>query len=478
MSKNALRDRLGLPPLSRDACKSEDTPSAADSAVNVRPRLLRGGSLPVQGLPRPALRRGATDPPPASPRKTPTKLVPLHSARGDDVRWKSWTTSEDVSGPDVTAGRASADSMPPSGRVSGNLKHQEAGDALPPPKGASGLLRPLSVGSGDSSPRVLLGRLQGVWQRRAAEDADLKKPLKVDTTAAPVESAKIPVSVSAQTSARSTPTPQNPEGASKCSSRASRLSPSTPEQPESVPRPPFEASVAAEAWEPPRSSRQPLRAFTRLRTCELSPMPDTESVLGSFHAAAALGRGLFWPATFERYAMGRMPGMSKVTGACLGPAEFGRLLRDHGVELGYDVRCRALELVSGSNCVHSTDFQSFFDFIEATARLWVAADPTIGKNTKGKKKKRRGKKPEEAALAVARAVFNSYDVERTGVIDREGYMKLLRDKSQVPQNIEEWQDLCRQVSFCRQDGLPGPLDFPDFLRFVVRLSSDGMDISD
>jgi len=86
-------------------------------------------------------------------------------------------------------------------------------------------------------------------------------------------------------------------------------------------------------------------------------MPDVEELLG-IGPAVSFGHGLLWPGTFQQYAVGWMPG------ACLGVAEFGRLLRENHVILDYASRCRILELAVGRGA-QIIDFPALLSFVEA-----------------------------------------------------------------------------------------------------------------
>jgi len=206
-------------------------------------------------------------------------------------------------------------------------------------------------------------------------------------------------------------------------------------------------------------------AWTQLRTRELAPMPDVEELLG-IGPAVSFGHGLLWPGTFQQYAVGWMPG------ACLGVAEFGRLLRENHVILDYASRCRILELAVGRGA-QIIDFPALLSFVEATARSVTLAEDLRASGGPRRGRRKRVRRPEQAAVAVLQAVFNSYDRDGQGELCREDYMRLVRDRGQVPRTPEEFHDLHRQVAFCREDGLPGPLDFAAFIRLVTYLSGAG-----
>ncbi|CAJ1355333.1 unnamed protein product [Effrenium voratum] len=213
-----------------------------------------------------------------------------------------------------------------------------------------------------------------------------------------------------------------------------------------------------------RGSRQPFQMWTRLRTRELMPMPHMEDILG-IGPAVSFGHGLLWSGIFQQYAVGWLPGMSPSGSVTLGAAELGKLLRENHVNLDYASRCRVIELAGGRNA-QSMDFLGFRRLVESTAKGAVFLEDLSATGLKTRKR------PDEAALAVVRAVFNSY-AEGKAEMEREDYMRLLRDRAQVPRSSEGMQDLQRQLAFCREDGLPGPLDLTAFMRFLAFLGSSG-----
>jgi len=333
--------------------------------------------------------------------------------------------------------------------------------------------------SAASSPRVLLGRLHGVWQHRARE-TDLKKHAD-----SPGPKAETSGTQTAQTSVHEQPYPEETAprqsllkaaaaALAASSAQAFRIDSRASASPGmATPRPMSETKANSPRYGSDISIYTPIQAFTRLRTRGLEPMPDTDKLIGAGHAAL-LGHGLLWQASFQRFAVGWMPGAS-LSGACLGVAEFGRLLREHGVKLDYEARCKALELAAGKGS-QALDFQGFIGFVHATAQSAAAVSPPRHVEELLSKQelsmRRKCKRPEEVAMSVLRAVFNSYDLERTGSLAREEYFRLLRDRSQVPKTIQDLEDLSRQLAYCREDYLPGPLNFMEFARFLTCLNGD------
>lgn len=210
---------------------------------------------------------------------------------------------------------------------------------------------------------------------------------------------------------------------------------------------------------------KPLQTWTRLRPRELAPMPDVEALLG-IGPAVSSGHGLLWPGCFQQYAIGWMPGMS-LSGVTLSAAELGKLLREQRINLDYMSRSRVLELATGRGA-QSIDFWAFRHLVEETARSATFAEDQGNEGLP--QRRRKANLPEEAAMAVVRAVFNSYDSSKTGELMRQDYMRILRDCNQVPRTAEDLRDFTKQLAFCREDGLPGSLDFMAFMRFVVFLS--------
>eukprot|EP00438_Fugacium_kawagutii_P031663 Skav207332 [mRNA] locus=scaffold3027:291931:295817:- [translate_table: standard] len=174
---------------------------------------------------------------------------------------------------------------------------------------------------------------------------------------------------------------------------------------------------------------KPLQTWTRLRPRELAPMPDVEALLG-IGPAVSFGHGLLWPGCFQQYAIGWMPGMS-ISGVHLSAAELGKLLREHRVNLDYMSRSRVLELAAGRGA-QSIDFHAFFRLVED-----LQPDPGAPRRHK------LTDLPEEAAMAV--------DSGKTGELMRPDYMRILRDRNQVPRTAEELRDLTKYLAFCREE---------------------------
>jgi len=222
----------------------------------------------------------------------------------------------------------------------------------------------------------------------------------------------------------------------------------------------IQQDVDPEATEP----FKPLQTWTRLRHRELAPMPDVEALLG-IGPAVSFGHGLLWPGCFQQYAIGWMPGMS-LSGVHLSAAELGKLLREQRINLDYMSRSRVLELAAGRGA-QSIDFLAFLHLVEETARSATFAEDLLANEGP---RRRKPEPPEEVAMAVVRAVFNSYDSSKAGELTRQDYMRILRDRNQVPRTADELRDFTKHLAFCREDGLPGSLDFVAFMRFVVFLS--------
>lgn len=162
------------------------------------------------------------------------------------------------------------------------------------------------------------------------------------------------------------------------------------------------------------------------------------------------GRGLLAQDVFERYCSG----VGSNSGARLGSAELGRLLRDFHINLDYQGRCHALELASGRGA-QSADFPAFLRLVAAAAG--------------GPHMQRPGLAQDEAASAVLQAVFHSYDTNHSGRLEREECMRLLTDCGKAPQTVEQSQEICRKLALCRNDGLPGALDFGEFQHLLQKV---------
>eukprot|EP00931_Biecheleriopsis_adriatica_P039372 TRINITY_DN22518_c0_g1_i1.p1 TRINITY_DN22518_c0_g1~~TRINITY_DN22518_c0_g1_i1.p1 ORF type:complete len:438 (-),score=78.13 TRINITY_DN22518_c0_g1_i1:33-1313(-) len=335
--------------------------------------------------------------------------------------------------------------------------------------------------SASSSPRVLLGRLHGVWQQRREDwgPADTQKsptPELRSKQSTPRQSSLIAAAASMTGSAANgafaagAVASSSTTASSSCTSgRESRLSSNCTSGRESR-LSDFSCCSGEDTTGLGREQllepRPLLVAWTRLRTRDLDPLPDSEKLLG-IGPASFVGHGLLWSGSFQRYAVGLLPGMTK-SSVCLGVAELGRLLREHRIALDYGARCRIIELAAGQGA-QNIDFRAFAKLVEATAQSATEAQE---RQPHARRCRSKARQPEEVALAVVRAVFNSYDFSRNCELAREDCMRLLRDRGQVPRTLQESKDLSHQLAFCREDGLPGPLSFPEFMRFLVFLSGE------
>eukprot|EP00930_Biecheleria_cincta_P024620 TRINITY_DN17608_c0_g1_i1.p1 TRINITY_DN17608_c0_g1~~TRINITY_DN17608_c0_g1_i1.p1 ORF type:complete len:456 (-),score=59.34 TRINITY_DN17608_c0_g1_i1:403-1770(-) len=449
MAHETMRLRLGLPPLSSRPRGSFFLPGIYTGAVNENCRL----HTPVQQ------RQKATDEPPKKP-----------EARSVATCWDDWQCAT----ADVVGNRSKNAQTPPRNYSSrsyiraGSIESaqtQESGNSRV--DRATSKQRPSSAGS---SPRVLLGRLRGFWKHDTVKDDAAKQ----DSTS--VQGTVPTVPPTEQESQQSTPRLPSlltsAAAAMASSARAAQAS-CAEDSRGSEPRrsQPFQQqpSLKQTDQDAPRTG-----IFTRLGIRELDPVPDSNPFTAG-GSGDFLGHGLLWPPCFQRYAVGCTAGML-CEGICLGVAELGRMLREHQVELDYESRCRIMELIGGKGA-QAMDFNVFQELVEFTAGTATqaasqCADAIVGCQHRGNRRRKGSKSPESVALAVVRAVFNSYDFSCTGMLRREDYMRLLRDRGQTPRNQEECENLSRQLAFCREDGLPGPLNFMGFMRLLVFLNGD------
>lgn len=455
MAHDTMRLRLGLPPLSSRPKDSSSLPEISTRAANEDSHL----STPIKQR-----RRAATD---ESPKKTEAKFV--------GVCWdECQRTAADAPGNQ----RDNAKTPP---RTYSSRSYIRAGSIEPEHADASRSSRvdqatsnrPSSAGS---SPRVLLGRLRGVWKHHTEKDEVGQK----DSSSVQEQTQH---AVPTKQGSQQATTPRLPSLLTTAAVAMASAAATAAQASCADDRRASENFIQPRRSQPSRrrpSSKQTAKdapgkgIFTRLVIRDLDPVPDSNPFTGG-GSGDFLGHGLLWPACFQRYAVGWTSGMS-CEGICLGVAEFGRMLREHQVELDYESRCRVMELISGKAAL-AMDFHVFRQLVESTAGSATQAvshcvDTIVGCQHRGNRRRKGSKSPESVALAVVRAVFNSYDFSCTGMLRREDYMRLLRDRGQTPRSPDEYENLSRQLAFCREDGLPGPLNFMGFMRLLVFLSGD------
>lgn len=445
MAHETMRLRLGLPPLSIQAKGSCFLPQICTGAVNENGRLF----TPIKQR-----RKEAAD---ESPKKS--------EARFFAPCWDDWQCAADDA-----IGNRSNDAKTPYSSRSYTRAGQIQGSCNSPADQAISNPRPSSAGS---SPRVLLGRLRGFWKHDAGKDDAGKQDsawVQGTATTAPTEqdfqrtTTRLPSLLTTAAAAMAS-SARAAQASCADDSRGSHNS-VHPRRSQPFQRQPIPKQTDQDV---PRTG-----IFTRLVIRDLGPVPDSNPFTAG-GSGDFLGHGLLWPPCFQRYAVGCTAGMS-CEGTCLGVAEFGRMLREHQVELNYESRCRAMELIGGKGA-QAMDFHVFRELVEFTAGTATQAasqcvDAIVGCQHHGNRRRKGLKSPESVALAVVRAVFNSYDFSSTGMLRREDYMRLLRDRGQTPRNQEECENLSRQLAFCREDGLPGSLNFMGFMRLLVFLNGD------
>jgi len=120
----------------------------------------------------------------------------------------------------------------------------------------------------------------------------------------------------------------------------------------------------------------------------------------------------------------------------LGVAELGNLLREHGIEMDLNMPDTSIDL------------GSFREFIAASERC-------------------RGYSMD--MRAVLRGVFESYDINRSGLLEPTEYSRLLEDYGRTPRNLQESKDLGALIASCRESGIVGALCFDEFLVLACKL---------
>mmetsp|Transcript_1567 Transcript_1567/g.3231 ORF Transcript_1567/g.3231 Transcript_1567/m.3231 type:complete len:430 (-) Transcript_1567:93-1382(-) len=199
-------------------------------------------------------------------------------------------------------------------------------------------------------------------------------------------------------------------------------------------------------WSPPESKRAeaevsctgPLAAFTKLKIGELLDVvgigPDSSAVRDRW--AALPEHGLLAREVFERYC---------VDNGRLGAPELLWLLRDYGIMLDYDGACRILSTVTDRG-ERQIDFDGFSRIVAE------AGTPHHGYT--------------HEVFILLKGVFNSYDKNKSGLLERQEWLRLLQDASHGVDAAEETTQL---ISSCRQGGV-GPLTFQQFLVLMQNLN--------
>lgn len=134
----------------------------------------------------------------------------------------------------------------------------------------------------------------------------------------------------------------------------------------------------------------------------------------------------------------------------LNASEFGKLLRDQGLNVNYKEALEASEAVSGEK--GTVDFDSF-------KHLFARAQ----KEEKKEAQKRQGFSAEEADFL--HAVFDKYDVTHNQKLEGFELSRFLEDIGKAPGSTEEQLSLRHQLEQVR-GGVLGPLTFKHFLAFV------------
>lgn len=141
----------------------------------------------------------------------------------------------------------------------------------------------------------------------------------------------------------------------------------------------------------------------------------------------------------------------------LNVSEFGKLLRDQGLNVNYKEALEAIEIVSGQQD-SAVDFDSFQQlFADAMRDEKLAA------------KRRHGFSADEAEFL--HSVFDKYDVNHTHKLEGFELSRFLQDISNAPKSTEEQSRLRHQLEQVR-GGVLGPLTFKQFLAFVRLLEME------
>jgi len=193
---------------------------------------------------------------------------------------------------------------------------------------------------------------------------------------------------------------------------------------------------------------EPLIAFTRLKIGEVLPVEgmrsgstDKLNMMNAEAGEVAHEHGLLARSVFERYGA--------ANNGKLGVSELHWLLRDHGIMVDYGAACRTL-----SGVLHPGERRIDFDgLLNLVAEAGTA---------------RRGYT--EEVIIVLHCIFNSYDRNKSGLLDRQDCLRLLADYGHTAETADETRALLKLISDCRQAGGVGPLAFDQFLALLRRLN--------
>lgn len=156
------------------------------------------------------------------------------------------------------------------------------------------------------------------------------------------------------------------------------------------------------------------------------------------HAGAApfgrtsRGSGLLSPDVFSRYDVDK--------NGRLGIAEFVFLLRDNGVEMDYCTAVRMMDYSKG------LDFGTFLELLVSSLH--------------------ETKTQPEIAMAVPRSIFNSYDVNRSGMLEKTEYLNLLADHGRMLHTVREPDALDAQLGDRQQSSPFTALAWDGFLELM------------
>lgn len=196
------------------------------------------------------------------------------------------------------------------------------------------------------------------------------------------------------------------------------------------------------AWSPIPDSRQgEVASPSRHRSpapCVLDTQVVGDQQGDSVAGDAVAGKGLLSREVFSRYDVDK--------NGKLGIAEFVFLLRDNGVAMDYSRACRMIDYSKG------LDFETFLGLLASSLQ--------------------ETKMPREDAMAVPRSVFNSYDVNKSGMLERTEYLNLLVDHGHALDTLHDPEALEVQLGDCRQGSAFAPFGLERFLALMCRLSHE------
>jgi len=198
----------------------------------------------------------------------------------------------------------------------------------------------------------------------------------------------------------------------------------------------------------PRHAHVPVSAFTRLKVeCIDNPKCVVPALLDESRRKHS-GHGLLSLDGFSRYSE------SSCTGdqcASLGISELHWLLRDHGESLDYVTTARIMSLLAGAG----TQQLEFGKFLSSLM-----------------KHSSRCASPPEEMLTVLRCVFNSYDKNKSGSLEKSEYLNALEDRHRIPRTLEDCKGINKLIAACHENRQVAPLGFEEFVTLLRLLNKE------